>query len=169
MDLSILQFINGFHSPEITKIMVLLFDTIMGAKGQLWVYLGIVLLIIPKTRKCGMCVLISYLLSYFLGDLLKDLIARPRPFNVDETLEVLVIKPSSCSCPSLISYLSFASATAIFKYFKAPGTIALIYAAFAAFSRLYFMVHYPTDVVFGAVLGIITALVVFTLIKHERN
>jgi len=158
MDMNILYLIQKLRTPGLDKAMVLIFNTIVGSKGQLWVYLGVLLLLTKKTRKCGICVLISYLLAYFIGDnLLKDLIARPRPCAVDETIALIVSKPSSYSCPSVHSALAFASAFSVFRHHKGFGIAALIFAGMVAFSRLYFFVHYPTDVLFGAVLGIVIA------------
>lgn len=153
MDMNILYAIQGIRTDFLDSLFVV-FGNIVGSKGQLWVYLGILLLIIPKTRKCGLCLLCSYLLAYFIPDaLLKDLIARPRPCTVDTTVTLLCAKPSSFSCPSVHSCLAFASAVSIFHFYKKTGILAILLAILIAFSRLYFFVHYPTDVLFGAVLG----------------
>ena len=105
--------------------------------------------------------MISYFASFVIGnEWLKDLIARPRPCAVDDTVAMIVKKPSSFSCPSVHTYLAFASAMSIFYYYKKAGIVTFIFAALVGFSRMYFFVHYPTDVLFGAVLGIVTAYVV---------
>ena len=165
MEMSILHALQSLHNPVLDQIMITVFNTLVGSLGQLWIVVGLVLLIIPKTRKCGVAVLLSYALSYLIGsEWLKDLIARPRPCAVDETVQLIVKKPGSFSCPSVHTYLAFSSATAIFHYYKKAGTWVLVFAALVGFSRMYFFVHYPTDVLFGAVLGIVTALVVCALL-----
>ena len=58
------------------------------------------------------------------------------------------------------AYLAFSSAMAIFHYYRKAGIGVLVFAALVGFSRMYFFVHYPTDVLFGAALGIVTAVVV---------
>lgn len=114
-----------------------------------------ILLIIPKTRKCGAVVLLSYVVSFLIGnEWLKDLITRPRPCAVDDTVMLIVKKPGSFSCPSVHAYLAFSSAMAIFHYYRKAGIGVLVFAALVGFSRMYFFVHYPTDVLFGAALGI---------------
>ncbi|MEQ2369415.1 phosphatase PAP2 family protein [Blautia sp. CLA-JM-H16] len=114
-----------------------------------------ILLIIPKTRKCGAAVLLSYVVSFLIGnEWLKDLITRPRPCAVDDTVTLIVKKPGSFSCPSVHAYLAFSSAMAIFHYYRKAGIGVLVFAALVGFSRMYFFVHYPTDVLFGAALGI---------------
>ncbi len=165
MELAILHAIQGLHTPLLDNIMVTVFNNLVGSKGQLWIAVGVVLLLIPKTRKCGVAVLVSYGLSYLIGnEWLKDWIARPRPCAVDDTVLMIVKKPSSFSCPSVHSYLAFSSAMAIWHYHKKAGAGVFVFAALVGFSRMYFFVHYPTDVLFGAVLGIVTALVVCVLL-----
>lgn len=161
MELSILHAIQHLHNPVLDQVMITVFNTLVGSLGQLWIVVGAVLLIIPKTRKCGAAVLLSYALSFLIGnEWLKDFIARPRPCAVDNTVLMIVKKPSSFSCPSVHTYLAFSSAMAIYHYFKKAGIGVFVFAALVGFSRMYFFVHYPTDVLFGAVLGIATALVV---------
>lgn len=165
MELSILHAIQSLHNPVLDQVMITVFNTLVGSLGQLWIIVGLVLLVIPKTRKCGIAVLLSYAVSFLIGnEWLKDLIARPRPCAVDDTVQLIVKKPSSFSCPSVHTYLAFSSATAIFHYYKKAGIGVLIFAAMVGFSRMYFFVHYPTDVLLGAVLGIVTALAVCALL-----
>ena len=161
MELSILHMIQSLHNPVLDQIMVAVFNNFVGSLGQLWIIVGVILLIIPKTRKCGAAVLLSYVVSFLIGnEWLKDLIARPRPCAVDDTVMLIVKKPGSFSCPSVHTYLAFSSAMAIFHYYRKAGIGVLVFASLVGFSRMYFFVHYPTDVLFGAVLGVVTAVVV---------
>ena len=165
MELSILHAIQTLHNPVLDKIMIVVFNNLVGSIGQLWIVVGVILLIIPKTRKCGVAVIVSYVVSLLIGnEWLKDMIARPRPCAVDDTVQMIVKKPSSFSCPSVHTYLAFSSAMAIFHYYKKPGIGVFIFAALIGFSRMYFFVHYLTDVLFGAALGILTAFVVCWLL-----
>ena len=165
MELSILHGLQFLHNPVLDKVMVMVFNNLVGTLGQLWIVVGVVLLVIPRTRKCGAAVLLSYALSFLIGnEWLKDLIARPRPCAVDETVLLIVKKPGSFSCPSVHTYLAFSSAAAIYHYYKKVGIGVFIFAALVGFSRMYFFVHYPTDVLFGAILGIATAFIVCVLL-----
>lgn len=158
MDFSILYAIQQMHSPLLDQLILAL-TTVMGHYGQIWLVVGVALCIPKKTRSCGVSVLISYVLVYLIGHLgLKDLIARARPCQIDQTVELLVKRPSSYSCPSTHTAWAFAAATAIFMYFKKPGIVVYIIAALIGFSRMYLFVHFPTDVLFGAVLGIVLAV-----------
>lgn len=113
---------------------------------------------------------ISNVIVYFL----KFVIAEPRPFLALPNVDLLVSETEPYSFPSGHTASSFAAAVIIgLKYklnFKGKN-YRLIYPllAFAgviAFSRIYIGVHYPLDVVFGAVVGILSALVV---LKVEDN
>ena len=61
--------------------------------------------------------------------------------------------------------LAFASGSAVFWYHKKTGIAALVFAALIGFSRMYFFVHFPTDVLFGSVLGFGIGTAVCLLLK----
>ena len=156
MERATLQVIQSWHNPVLDRIMVFVFNDFVGAKGEIWVILGLILFLIPKTLKCGIFILVSYILAYFIGDgVLKELIGRIRPCTVDTSVPLIVKRSTSYSCPSVHSMLAFASAVSVFMNYKRTGIFTLVFAALIGFSRLYFFVHYPTDVIFGAVLGTI--------------
>ena len=85
--------------------------------------------------------------------ILKPLVARPRPFVQNPEVTMLIPKLSSYSFPSGHSASSFCAAVYLFGWNKKAGSLALIVAALIAFSRLYFYMHFPTDVLCGALLG----------------
>ena len=168
MEFAILNWIQSLHCEFLDTVMVLIFNNIVGSKGEIWLWIGILLLIIPKTRKTGLCVLSAYIISYYIGDgILKDLIARPRPCMIDESVELLIKRPTSFSCPSVHSMLAFASASSVFWYHKKLGIAALIFAALIGFSRMYFFVHFPSDVLFGSLLGFLIGTAVCFLAKKS--
>lgn len=172
IDFSILYAIQNIRTPFLDKFFVVI-TSIPGNYGQMWVALGIILLIFKKTRKCGLTILFSYLMVYGLGQyLLKDLIARPRPCHLDQTIELLIKRPSSYSCPSTHSGWAFAGAASVFIYNRKIGIPVIIFSLLVAFSRLYLFVHFPSDVLFGIVLGILFAVLAkyaFTKIFNERK
>ena len=158
IDFRILYAIQNIRNPFLDKFFVVI-TSIPGNYGQMWVVLGIILLIFKKTRKCGLTIILSYLLVYGLGQyVLKDLIARPRPCHIDQTIELLIKRPSSFSCPSTHSGWAFAGATSIFLYNKKFGIPVILFSLLVAFSRLYLFVHFPSDVLFGIAIGILFAI-----------
>lgn len=164
-EFGILYAIQNIHSAFLDKF-ILAVTNITGSYGQLWVVLAAVLLIFKKTRKMGFTILLSYGLVYLFGQLiLKDLIARARPCQIDQTVELLVARPSSFSCPSTHSAWAFAAAASVFAWNKKYGLLVGIPALLVAFGRLYLFVHFPTDVLFGIALGILSAFIAYKIVK----
>ena len=155
MEFDILYAIQGIRSSVLDNI-VLVITSMVGSYGQLWPIIGIILCIPKKTRTCGIALLVSYLLVFLSGQLvLKTLIARPRPYHIDDTVALLVQSSDSSSFPSTHTGWSFAAATVIFMNHRKAGVAAIVFACAVAFTRLYLFVHFPTDVMCGAILGII--------------
>ena len=154
-----LSFLYGIPRTELLDTFFLIVTKIAGSYGQLWVVVGLALLIPKKTRWTGIAVLISYVGVYIFGQMiLKNLISRPRPCHVDQAFEMLVARPSSSSFPSTHSAWAFAAATVIFMKYKKAGMAAFVAAALIAFSRMYMFLHYPTDVLCGMILGILLGI-----------
>lgn len=157
MEFQFLDFLQTLHQPVLDKIMV--FFTTLGNAGILWLVLAVVFLCIKKYRKCGAAMLLSLVLGLIFGNLiLKNVIARPRPCWINNSVEMLIAVPKDFSFPSGHTLASFGAATPIFYYHRRFGIIAYIVAAVIAFSRMYLYVHFPTDILGGLILGILFGL-----------
>lgn len=142
------------------------FITRLGNGGVIWIILTIVLLLFPKTRRTGVILAVSLgLESLFCNVFLKPLVARIRPFEVNTAVQLLIAPPSDFSFPSGHTGISFAAAAALYFGKNKLWIPALILAVIMAFSRLYLYVHYPTDVLAGAVLGIVSGWLGYMLIN----
>ena len=105
--------------------------------------------------------LFSIIIGFLVGNVaLKNIFERQRPCWIDPSVPLLVHVPSDFSFPSGHSMASFAGATAIYLNHKTWGIPALVLAALIGFSRLYLFVHFPTDVLAGTLVGILSALAV---------
>lgn len=128
---------------------------------------------IPKTRKVGILVSVALLLDVLTCNvILKPLIARTRPYDVNTAVELLIRAPRDYSFPSGHTAASFAAAAALWFADKKKLAIpALVLAVLIAFSRMYFYVHYPTDVLGGAILGMVCGWLSYKLLsqKMEEN
>ena len=125
------------------------------------------MLILPKTRKTGIIVAAALLMDLVLCNLiLKNLVARVRPYDVNTAIAILIKKPLDFSFPSGHTAASFAAMTALFlAKMKKAWIAALILAVLIAFSRLYFYVHYPTDVLGGIVVGILSGVLGYAIVE----
>lgn len=165
MELRILNFLQTIHTPLLDKILA--FITSLGNAGIIWIVLAVVLLILPKTRKTGIIVAAALLMDIVLCNLiLKNLVARVRPYDVNTAIAILIKKPLDFSFPSGHTAASFAAMTALFlAKMKKAWIAALVLAVLIAFSRLYFYVHYPTDVLGGAVVGILSGIIGYAIVE----
>lgn len=144
------------HTPFLDKIMV--FITRLGDAGIIWIVLSIVLLLIPKTRKSGAVMVAALVVDVLLCNIvLKNLVARTRPYDVNTGVHLLVAKLHDYSFPSGHTAASFTSVTALYLAGeKKLWKFALVLACLIAISRLYLYVHYPTDVLGGILFGVIS-------------
>jgi decaprenylphosphoryl-5-phosphoribose phosphatase len=129
-----------------------------GNNGAVWVVLGVALALFDPDRReawliCAALGPIAIVLNYGI----KLAVKRPRP--VLEGLPPLGGAPSSLSFPSAHALSSFAVATAMFRVDPATAG-ALVVALAISLGRPYLGMHYPSDVVAGALLGVLLGLLV---------
>lgn len=140
---------NDFLTP------FFVFITKLGDVGMIWIVLTLVFVCNKKTRKAGVISAVALLLSLlFCNVLLKNLVQRVRPYEVIDTLTILVERQKDFSFPSGHTSASFAAGIVFFRNLPRKfGVPAVILACLISFSRLYIGVHYPTDVICSIVLG----------------
>ena len=165
LDLDILHYIaDHIQQDFLTPIMVVI--THMAKAGIFWILLSAVLIAIKKTRAIGIACAVALMINVLACNvILKPIIARPRPYVLDPTLlkSLLVPEQWDYSFPSGHTSASFATA-GVLPFMRAKKRLAvplLILACLIGLSRLYVCVHYPTDVICGAVLGLIAAFTSF--------
>mgnify|MGYP003571522005 CR=1 FL=1 len=164
MDFDILYALNNIHTDLLDKVMIGI--TYLGEKGIFWIGIAIILLFFKKTRKCGIFMLISMAIGVIIGNgIIKNLVARPRPCWIDESINLLISNPKDFSFPSGHTLASFEAAITILLHNKKWGIAAILLAICVGISRLYLFVHFPTDVLAGAILGTIIAIAVYFVSK----
>ena len=155
-ELSSLQALDFLRGSVLDPVMRWI--TALGNGGMIWILFTLVMLISKRYRKYGVMAAVALLLGLLIvNGILKPLLARTRPFLVDSSIELLIDPPSDHSFPSGHTMSSFAAAVCIYFANKKWGTAALVLAGLIAFSRMYLMVHFPTDVLAGLLLGILFA------------
>lgn len=173
-----MNFINNFDSqamlwvqdnirmPLLSGIFVPL--TRLGNAGVLFIAVALILLCFKKTRTSGVLMLISMAVCYIFNDLIiKRIIERPRPFNSVVGLVPLVSPPKSFSFPSGHTASAFAAMVSLFFTKRKFAFAGLVVAFLMGCSRVYVGVHYPTDVIVGALVGALTAGMVGMLYKNR--
>ncbi|MDE6203885.1 MAG: phosphatase PAP2 family protein [Lachnospiraceae bacterium] len=170
MDGNILMFIQeNIRNPVLDPVMKVI--TTLGNAGIIWILLTILLLAFKRTRKIGImsaCALVCSLLVNNI--LLKNLVARVRPYNIVEGLVPIVTKPAEFSFPSGHAGSSFASGSVLYRRLpKRYGIPILVLAVLISFSRLYVGVHYPTDVLAGMLTGIGCSYVGEWAVKDKKR
>ena len=129
--------------------------TTLGNSGLIWIILAGILILMPKYRKVGVAVMAGLVLEVICCNLvLKPLVARVRPCDVNTAVQLLVVRPDDFSFPSGHTGASFAAVAALCTSRNRLWMPSLLLAALIAFSRLYLYVHYPTDILAGALLGV---------------
>ncbi len=157
---------NHFHNAVTDRIFPFL--TYLGEAGLVWIIASLLFLILKKTRRQGAFALCAIAAGFLLGEiLLENIVCRERPFQAfPNYISLLISPPSGFSFPSGHTCASFAAATVFFCHSKKWGIPALVLACLIAFSRVFLFVHWPTDVLAGAVLGIACGLLTVFLSKR---
>ena len=155
LDWGILHWIqNVLACPALDALMPKL--TLLGDNGAIWLLAAGGLICTKKYRKQGLLLLGGLAAGVLVGNVcLKNLIARPRPCWLDSSVRLLIADPTDYSFPSGHTLSSVIGATILTKTDRRFGYAAVPLAALIAFSRLYLYVHFPSDVLAAAVLGVV--------------
>ena len=141
------------------------------------VIFAIILLCFKKTRKMGIGVLVAILLcQIFQEQLLKRLIARARPYNSGNATLVSwwkyvgsVSEGKTYSCPSGHATTMMATMMVMFLMTrKKYSWLFILTAIIIGISRNYLMVHYPSDVLLGWIVGGLIGYLTYRLMTYEK-
>jgi membrane-associated phospholipid phosphatase len=171
-DDAILDFMNkmadaagGFFTP-LAK-----FITLLGEKGLIMLLLAIGFMCFSKTRKMGVCMFGAVCCGALITNIiLKDWVARPRPLEFPrfKAYWEAVGAPAEdgFSFPSGHVTAAAAGMTALCfvkgKKMIAPSAIVV---TLMCISRNYLMAHFPSDVLFGAIIGVLSGVIAFLITR----
>ena len=148
------------------------FITLLGEKGLLFFLAALVLMLFPRTRKVGVCMFGAVACGALITNIiLKDAIARPRPF---ETVALYRDFWNYLGSPAEDGF-SFPSGHVTAA---AAGMVSLclsrgkkwllptvVWVLLMAFSRNYLMAHYPSDVLCAAIIGTASAFIAWAITR----
>ncbi|KRF13303.1 undecaprenyl-diphosphatase [Paenibacillus sp. Soil787] len=160
------QLINqlGNTLPALNPIIRLL-----ASNAEYVFYLGIIVYWFSrqdiKRRMVAESVLSACVAVTFSG-ILAHFFYRDRPFVTHNVIQ-LIAHPANASFPSDHAIGAFVIATSIWIHRRQDGKLWLALASGIAFSRVWTGVHYPSDVVGGAVIGIAAAVLIHQLFKRS--
>lgn len=144
--------------------------TEFGDGGILWILIAAMMLFTKRTRTAGIVLLFALAFTSSFGVLvLKPAVSRLRPFVLTEFVNVFITPPGGFSFPSGHTITSAAAAVCVYKADRRAGIAAIITASLVAYSRMYFYVHYPTDILAGLIIGTAAAAVMMRLARPLNN
>lgn len=181
LDLSVFEWVQGIRNPILTVLMKII--TTLGDEGILFIAIALILLATKKYRKIGFAMLAALAVMLVCNNfVLKSIFARERPFNLFATFPEkysewggelakyiypdMVKAPHSYSFPSGHTSSAFAAGVAILCYNRKAGIPATIFAFIMGFTRIYVGVHYTTDVIAAAFVGVVYALLGVLITKY---
>lgn len=141
----------------------------IGTGGLIWLVIAAALFIWEeiKDKKGFVALLVAGIFVILFIDLgLKNLVRRPRPEFAINSAIVVYDKRDSFSFPSIHATLALAAAYILANEHKKWGILYYILAVLIAFSRVYLGKHYPSDVIIGALLGLLIGYISLEVIKY---
>ena len=168
MELTFLHFIQSLRNDWLDQTM--LFISTLGNVGAIWIALAALLLILPGFRRSGLAVSIALAIDFVAVNLiLKPLVGRERPCDLTVPEDMLLACLSDHSFPSGHTAAAFAAAFALLLCHPKAGAATLVLASLMGFSRLYLFVHYPSDVIVGAALGVLFGFTGYRIAFHRHK
>ncbi len=159
MDEKVLLWIQEHRRP-VALNYAMKFFTCLGNGGFIWIIISIAMLFKKPTYHAGMCAGLALTFGVLFTNLgLKPFVARPRPYVTLKAVTPLLISQDPNSFPSGHTCAAFSAGIAWAATLPGrwmPGA-AIVQAVCMGYSRLYVGVHYPSDVIAGAIVGSLCA------------
>ena len=114
-----------------------------------------------------LAVLAALLARWVMKPIITLFAFRNRPYIAHEVHKIISKSNNQASFPSGHALAMFAIASVVYCYNKKMGILMYILAALTALNRVVVGVHYPSDVIAGAILGILAGLLTVKLLDHR--
>lgn len=152
-DFEIVKFANTLRNPLLDTFM--LWITYAGSTISILFILTSLFMWHKRKRRWIIPLWMSLLFSFIIISILKFFIARQRPYQLG-IITLSILKSSffwDSSFPSLHAAAAFSALPILDKEFPRFKSVWLVFALLVAFSRIYFALHYLSDVLIGAFIG----------------
>jgi len=181
-DTELLLYLNSMHNSFFDKLMWI----ISGSKTWIPLYLLIIWGIFRKRNiKEAAFILLMLLISIALADLIstrifKEFFQRLRPSHTEAIVHLLHLHQYSdgnfyqgglygfVSSHAANTFVIASFSSFVFRN-KTYTILFFLWASMVSYSRIYLGVHYPLDILFGALLGILLAYLIFFIFKYYRK
>lgn len=120
------------------------------------VFVPVLCALLTRNRRVIFRTAVAFVLAFCIADVLKVVVARPRPYAGNGGW-FFTTPADVWGFPSKHAAVTFSIATSL-RHERILGIVAAVFAGLISFSRIYLGVHYLTDVLAGAVLGIVVSL-----------
>ena len=169
-DHSILAFYHSIANGPM-NFLVKCFTT-LGDGGIFLIIVALILMLFKKTRKFGLGMLGGIIIGAVFTNLtIKNFVARPRPYNYLQEYRNWWIAAgqnmeSEFSFPSGHTTAAAASMTPLFLFLdKKKSWLVYLFVIALGASRNYLMVHYPSDILGGIIVGCIAGLISYLIVQ----
>lgn len=167
-DVRLFQFVNHQLSHPVGDLLMPLV-TLLGDQYVALVISGVTSYVgRHRARQTGVAMLAASGTSLVLATVIKRLIGRPRPMVRLMGVHLMGAIPPFESFPSAHAAIAFALAGVLALRYRRWGWVALLLAALVGCSRVYMGLHYPSDVVAGAMVGVAVAVIAVAWVERWR-
>ena len=168
-DIIVFRFLNGFagKSPITDRIFIFLADYLPYVLGLVFLILLFRTSMNLRWRLIITTAVSAFFARFIITEIIRFLYHRPRPFSVWHVTQL--VSENKWSFPSGHAVFFFAVAASIYIYNKKWGILFYIAAFLISVARVVAGVHYPTDIIGGAIIGILCAYLVYFLQSRLSN
>lgn len=161
LDYQLFWLINNLHSRALDYLMLAV--SWLGEYAILWWLLALIILFLNKKegRKIALLLALAILLTVFIDDVFFKLFwFRERPFLVFEGVHRLGKLWQNSSFPSGHASSAMAGLIILGHYYKKWILPLAIFVLLTLYSRVYLGMHYPSDVLVGGVVGLLSSFLI---------
>ena len=156
---SFFVFVSKFFVPIIVGLVIVWFFLVLPKKSK------DPLKKLSAYKNAGLLTL-SLLIVWPLVELIKGLVAFPRPARLLQDVHLLSLQVGYDSFPSLHTAIAFTVATFVFYYSKKTGILLFLLAGLVGLSRVFVGAHFPLDVLVGALIGFLIPKIIHRVFKN---